>query len=53
MKKVTERMLEMIEEMGKIPAMNIDNLEDVVDELKELGYEAYLDNSTDYLIVER
>ena len=47
------RLLEIVSELGKIPVENIDNLEEVITELKELGYVAYLDASTDYLIVEK
>ena len=52
MKQITERMMEMIEEMGKIPVWKIENLEELQEELDKMGYNSYLDDSTDYLIVE-
>jgi len=50
---VTDKMLEIIEQTGRIPVSVIDNLESVIKELKSIGYIAYLDKTTDYLIVEQ
>lgn len=47
------KLLEIVSELGKIPVSTIDNLTEVIAELKELGYLSYLDSSTDYLIVEK
>lgn len=46
--------LEIIEETGKIPMSLIDDgdLKKLQDELKKIGYESYVDESTDWLIVE-
>jgi len=50
---VTEKMLEIIEELGKLPVSTIDNLGETMKELRKKGYISYLDESTDYLIVEK
>lgn len=47
------RLLEIAEETGEVPVATIDNLTETIAELKQLGYIAYLDASTDYLIVEK
>lgn len=48
------RLLENAEELGKVPVSTIDDgdLEELKKELKEKGYVAYLDASTDNLIIE-
>jgi hypothetical protein len=51
--EISRHMIEMIEELGKINVQYIDNLGKLIAELKDMGYMAYLDESTDYLIVER
>jgi len=56
MKKLLEKYgkaLEIIEETGKIAMSVIDDgeLEQLQKELKKLGYESYVDDSTDWLIV--
>lgn len=50
---LSERMLEIIEENGKIRMQDIDNLAELQAELKKAGYTSYVDASTDYLIVEK
>ena len=50
---ITERTLEIIEEMKKIPVSTIYNVGEFQEELSKLGYVSYLDDSTDYLIVEK
>ena len=58
MKKLLEnkynRVLELAEELGKIPMWTIDDgdLKGLRDELEALGYNSYIDSSTDYLIIE-
>jgi len=58
MKKLLEskynNALEIIEETGKLPMAVIDDgdLEKIQDELEKLGYESYVDESTDWLIVD-
>jgi hypothetical protein len=47
------RLLEIAEETGEVPVSSIDNLTETIADLKTLGYIAYLDPSTDYLIVEK
>lgn len=53
MKQLTATMKEIIEELGQIPMETIENVSELQTELKEEGYISYLDESTDYLIVER
>jgi hypothetical protein len=48
-----EGLLEIAEETGRVPVSAIDNLTEAVADLKQLGYTAYLDPSTDFLIVEK
>ena len=50
---ITQRTLEIIDEMGKIPVSTIYNVGEFQEELSKLGYTSYLDGSTDYLIVEK
>jgi protein subunit release factor A len=50
MKYVTEKTLEIISEVGKLEMMNIDNLEGTKSELDKLGYDSFVDDSTDYLV---
>ena len=50
---ITQRTLEIIDEMGKIPVSTIDNVGEFKEELSKLGYVSYLDDNTDYLIVEK
>ena len=50
---ITERTLEIIEEMKKIPVSTIYNVGEFQEELSKLGYTSYLDETTDYLIVEK
>src|SRR5690554_4005667 len=45
--------LALIEELGKIPVSEIENLKAFMDELEKAGFDSYLDPSTDYLIVEK
>lgn len=49
----TQRELEQIEELGKIPVSTIEDLAEFKAELKEAGFISYLDPSTDYLIIEK
>ena len=49
--KITKRLLEIIEELGKVPVAGIDDLAGTIAELQARGYTAYLDPSTDYLCV--
>lgn len=50
---ITERMMEIIEEIGKLRMENIENLAELQKELKNVGYISYVDQSTDYLIIEK
>jgi len=50
---LTERMLEIIEEAGKIRIEDIENLAGLQAELTAAGYTSYVDASTDWLIVEK
>jgi len=50
---LNERMLEIIEETGKIRMQDIDNLAELQGELGRAGYVSYVDMATDYLIVEK
>ena len=57
MEKIMEKYgkaLEIIEETGNIAMSVIDDgeLEQLQKELEKLGYESYVDDSTDWLIVE-
>jgi H2-forming N5,N10-methylenetetrahydromethanopterin dehydrogenase-like enzyme len=47
------RLIEIAEELGKVPVSSISDLATTIADLKELGYTAYLDASTDYLIIEK
>ena len=51
--KITERFLEIVEGVGKVPVAGIDDLAGTIAELQARGYTAYLDPSTDYLCVEK
>ena len=50
MKYVNEKTLEIISEVGKLEMMSIDNVQGTMDELNKLGYESFVDESTDCLI---
>jgi len=50
---LTERMMEIIEETGKLRMQDIENVAELQAELKAAGYVSYVDASTDYLIVEK
>ena len=50
---ITERMLEIIEETGKLRMQDIENVQELQVELEKAGYNSYIDASTDYLIVEK
>lgn len=52
-RQVTQRTLEIIGVMGRLPMSTIDNLAGLQKELREKGYISYLDSSTDWLIVEK
>lgn len=54
LKEKYSRVPELAEELGRIPVSMIDegDLEQLVSELQEQGYNCYLDSSTDYLICE-
>jgi hypothetical protein len=47
------RLLEIAEETGEVPVSSIGNLTETITDLAKLGYTAYLDPSTDFLIVEK
>ena len=49
---LTERMMEIIEETGKLRMQDIENVAELQAELEAAGYTSYVDASTDYLIVE-
>ena len=53
LKNKYNNVLELIQEMGKIPVRCIDDgdLEALTNEIEELGYKCRLDSSTDYLLV--
>jgi hypothetical protein len=50
MKYVTEGTLEVISEAGRLEMMNVDNVQGTIDELDKLGYDCFVDESTDYLV---
>lgn len=50
---LNERMLEMIEEIGKLPLETIDNLNELQKDLEKLNYTSYVDENTDYLIIKK
>jgi hypothetical protein len=50
---LNERMMEIIEELGKLRMEDIENVAELQAELKKAGYISYVDASTDYLIVEK
>ena len=45
-------LLEVIQEVGMIPVKTINNLDSTINMLDSLGYDCYLDPSTDNLIIE-
>lgn len=49
-----EKALEIIEEIGRLPMVSIDDgdLEILQGELEKLGFVSYVDESTDWLIVD-
>ena len=51
--EITDNLIEQLEEIGRITVMNIENIQTCIDELNELGYDAYLDESTDYIRINR
>ena len=50
---ITERMLEKLEETGKIGVMGIDNVVSTMEELEEIGYKCELSRCTDYILVSK
>jgi len=50
---LNDRMMEIIEETGKLRMQDIENVAELQAELKAAGYTSYVDASTDYLIVEK
>lgn len=52
-KQLTNTMIEIIEELGKIRIETIENISELKKELETAGYTTYLDASTDYLIFEK
>ena len=50
---LSEKLLEIIEETGKLRMQDIKNVAELQSELKAAGYDSFVDSSTDYLIVEK
>ena len=50
---LNEKLLEIIEETGKLRMQDIKNVAELQSELKAAGYDSFVDSSTDYLIVEK
>jgi hypothetical protein len=50
---LNNRMMEIIEEIGKLRMQDIENIAELQEELKKAGYNSYIDSSTDYLIVKK
>ena len=45
-----EHRLELLEELGKYSALEIDNIEQELKELEKLGYNCYFDSDKDYIV---
>ena len=50
---LNEKLLEIIEETGKLRMQDFENVAELQAELEKAGYASYVDASTDYLIVEK
>lgn len=51
--KGMEKRIELLEEMGKYYAADIENIEKELEELKKLGYDCYFDSNSDYIILDK
>lgn len=45
-----EHRLELLEELGKYSALEINDIEQELKELEKLGYDYYFDSDKDYII---
>lgn len=50
---LNEKLLEIIEETGKLRMQDIENVAELQAELEEAGYDSFVDASTDFLVVEK